>query len=67
MQQLLGEEHPHVAFSYNNLAFLYDSQGRYSEAEPLLQKALAIFEQRLGTEHPHTVTVRNNLEYLRRK
>ncbi len=31
-----------VATSYNNLAGLYSSQGRYTEAEPLLLKALEI-------------------------
>ncbi|MEH2321058.1 tetratricopeptide repeat protein, partial [Nostoc sp.] len=31
----LGESHPDVATSLNNLASLYNSQGRYSEAEPL--------------------------------
>jgi len=35
LQRLLGEEHPHVAASYNNLAGLYSDQGRYSKAEPL--------------------------------
>ena len=34
-QQLLGDNHPHVALSLNNLAGLYRSQGRYTEAEPL--------------------------------
>ncbi|MFN6562351.1 MAG: NB-ARC domain-containing protein, partial [Nostoc sp. ChiSLP01] len=35
----LGESHPNVATSLNNLALLYNSQGRYSEAEPLFQQA----------------------------
>ncbi|MGF1975945.1 MAG: tetratricopeptide repeat protein, partial [Nostoc sp. CmiSLP01] len=62
---LLGESHPDVAASFNNLALLYDSQGRYSEAEPLLQQALDILEHRLGANHPNTVTVRKNLANLR--
>ncbi|MDZ8187923.1 MAG: tetratricopeptide repeat protein, partial [Nostoc sp. ChiSLP02] len=60
-----GEEHPDVALSLNNLAALYYSQGRYSEAEPLYIQALDIFEQRLGANHPNTITVRQNLAYLR--
>ncbi|MBC6431630.1 tetratricopeptide repeat protein [Nostoc sp. HG1] len=35
VQTRLGEEHPDVASSYNNLAALYNYQGQYSEAEPL--------------------------------
>ncbi|NCS80046.1 MAG: tetratricopeptide repeat protein [Microcystis aeruginosa K13-07] len=40
--------------SLNNLALLYHSQGRYSEAEPLYREAINIFRERLGENHPHT-------------
>ncbi|NDJ16033.1 tetratricopeptide repeat protein, partial [Myxacorys almedinensis A] len=40
-QRLYEGDHPTVAMSLNNLASLYDSQGRYSEAEPLYEQALA--------------------------
>ncbi|MEO0396201.1 MAG: trypsin-like peptidase domain-containing protein, partial [Cyanobacteria bacterium P01_A01_bin.137] len=36
-KERFGDEHPDVATSVNNLAFLYSSQGRYEEAEPLYQ------------------------------
>ncbi|PHM05932.1 tetratricopeptide repeat protein, partial [Nostoc sp. 'Peltigera malacea cyanobiont' DB3992] len=52
--------HPDVANSLNNLAALYESTGRYNEAEPLYQQALAICERTLGVGHPHTMTVRGN-------
>ena len=52
-QKLLGDDHPDVATSFNNLALLYDSQGKYSEAEPLYIQALNILEQRLGVDHPN--------------
>jgi len=39
---------------------LYQSQGRYPEAEPLYSKALQICEQSLGIAHPTTMTVRGN-------
>lgn len=64
-KRLLGDNHPHVALSLNNLAELYKSQGSYSQAEPLLQEALDIFERRLAVNHPHTITVRENLAILR--
>jgi hypothetical protein len=35
-EKALGQEHPDVAQSLNKLAELYDDQGRYAEAEPLL-------------------------------
>ena len=41
-EKALGREHPNVAASLNNLAALYDTQGKYAEAEPLYQRALAI-------------------------
>ncbi|NJL10689.1 MAG: tetratricopeptide repeat protein [Calothrix sp. SM1_7_51] len=59
-QRLSGEDHPDVATSYNNLALLYKSQGRYSEAVPLYQKALELCEKQLGVAHPTTIQVRQN-------
>ena len=50
--------------SYNSLAALYRAQGRYDEAESLLQKALAIWERVLGLEHPNTADSYNNLGVL---
>src|SRR2546425_452013 len=47
-----GPEDPRVARTLNNLALLYDAQHRYAEAEPLLQRALAIQAKALGPAHP---------------
>ncbi len=63
-QKLLGTEHPDVALSLNNLAFLYFSQGRYNQAEPLLIQALEMRQKLLGTEHPDVATSLNNLALL---
>src|SRR5947199_336002 len=60
-EKALGPEHADVAHSLNNLAKLYDNQGRYAEAEPLYQHCLAILEKALGPEHPNVATGLNNL------
>ena len=64
-KQLLGENHPDVATSLNNLAGLYLNQGKYEEAESLYLQALEIAERVLGKNHPNTVIIRNNFEDLR--
>ena len=53
-----------MATSLNNLAALYQAQGKYGEAEPLYQRALAIWEKALGPEHPDVATSLNNLAGL---
>jgi tetratricopeptide (TPR) repeat protein len=63
----LGPEHPNTAASINNLAALYDAQGRYEEAEPLYERALEIREKVLGPEHPNTALSINNLAQLYRE
>ncbi|MFM7881683.1 MAG: tetratricopeptide repeat protein, partial [Microcystis panniformis] len=65
-KQLLGDNHPDVATSLNNLALLYSSQGRYTEAEPLYLQALDLRKQLLGDNHPHVATSLNNLAELYR-
>ncbi len=49
------------------LAELYRAQGRYAEAEPLYQRALAIAEKALGPEHPHVATSLENYAALLRE
>jgi tetratricopeptide (TPR) repeat protein len=55
-----------VAQSLNNLALLYRVQGQYGKAEPLYQRALAIWEKALGPEHPHLATGLENYAVLLR-
>ena len=43
-----------AATSLNDLAALYQAQGRYPEAEPLYQHAVMIVLISLGIEHPQT-------------
>ncbi|MEO0843016.1 MAG: tetratricopeptide repeat protein, partial [Cyanobacteria bacterium J06643_5] len=63
-KQRLGEEHPDVATSLNNLAGLYSSQGRYEQAEPLYLQALDLTKELLGEKHPQVATFLNNLASL---
>ncbi len=60
----MGDNHPLTATSLDNLAGLYHSQGRYSEAEPFYQEALAITKEQLGDNHPDTTVSLNNLALL---
>ena len=48
-----GDNYPNITENLNNLAKLYQSQGRYAEAEPLYQQALDIAEKVLGENYPH--------------
>lgn len=61
----LGDDHPYVASSLNNLAGLYYSQERYGKAEPLYLQALELCKHLLGDDHPTTITIRENLLQMR--
>ncbi len=50
---------------FNKLALLYDTQGRYAEAEPLIKRSLAISEKALGPEHPDVARSLENYAGLR--
>ena len=60
----LGPEHPDTAESLTTLAALYELQGIYAKADPLVKRALAINEKTLGPEHPSTANSLNNLAGL---
>jgi tetratricopeptide (TPR) repeat protein len=64
--RLKVNDSPDLATSLIRLAKLYYDQGRYSDAEPLYVRALAIREQQLGTNHPDTAISLNNLANLYR-
>jgi Tetratricopeptide repeat len=65
LQERLGGAHPQVAVFLNSLGTFYIDQARFREAEPLLQQALAIFQQALGAEHPFTQRTQDNLAGLK--
>ena len=50
-----------IATYLNNLAAAYSYQGKYTDAQPLLERALAIDEKTLGINHASTLTDLNNL------
>ncbi len=50
--------------SLNNLALLYEAQGKYAEAEPLYERSLAIWEKALRPEHPKVATGLENYARL---
>ena len=64
VKQRLGEDHPDVATSLNDLALLYYYQGRYEEAEPLYLQALELRKKLLGEDHPDVATSLNDLALL---
>jgi tetratricopeptide (TPR) repeat protein len=53
-----------LSSSLNYLAGLYESQGRYSEAEPLYLQAVEIDRRSLPEDHPDLATDLNNLALL---
>ncbi|MEH2151404.1 tetratricopeptide repeat-containing protein, partial [Nostoc sp.] len=63
-KQILGEEHPDVAASLNNLAALYYAQRRDADAEPLFRQALEMRKRLLGEEHPDVAQSLNQLATL---
>ena len=63
----LGPNDPRLAASLNNLAAIYDAQGKYAEAEPLYKRSLAIREKALGPDHPDVATTLENYADLMRK
>ena len=48
----------------NELAVFLKAKGQFSEAEPLMRRALAIDEASYGSEHPNVARDLNNLALL---
>ena len=48
----------------NNAGYYLSDRARFSDAEPLYQRSLAICEKALGPEHPNVATSLNNLAVL---
>jgi tetratricopeptide (TPR) repeat protein len=61
-----GFEFREAARLLNQAGFYLSECARYPEAEPLLERALAIREQALGPEHPKVATALENYAFLLR-
>jgi len=64
MEGARGPESRDAAAALDALAQTLQRQGRYGEARPLYERALAIKEKALGPEHPDTAAALNNLALL---
>jgi len=67
-RHVLGEEHLDTLYSMNNLAWLYERQGRYDETYRMFSKALEIGYSSLGEDDPNLLNTIafswNNLAWL---
>jgi len=50
-EQVLGVEDPRIAESLNQIVFFYGDQDRRAEAEPLIQRSLALLRRKPGPKH----------------
>ena len=66
--QVLGENHPDTATSYNNIGAVYDDKGDYDTALENYNKAKVILEQKLPNTHPYILTIKRSIsrcEYMK--
>jgi hypothetical protein len=63
-EQALGGDHPTVISSINNLAALYVARGALDDAEPLLQRAMAVTIKRVEASQADLAVNLNNLVRL---
>jgi CHAT domain-containing protein/tetratricopeptide (TPR) repeat protein len=63
-KRLFADDHPDITSNLNSLAALYQSQGKFASAEPLLKEALAMSKRLFADDHPSIATSLNNLAVL---
>src|SRR5262249_24810055 len=51
-EKVSGTDHLDTAGDLQRLSSLYEEQGRYAEAEPIINRALAILETEFGQNNP---------------
>ena len=62
----MGPENTELAKCWNNLATLYQGEGRYQESERMQLRSLAVKEKLLSSDHPDLILGWNNLGDLYR-
>lgn len=67
MERVLGEDHPYVIVSLNNLAGMYQAKNNYPAAERLFKRVLVIREKKFGPEHPDVAETLTDLGGLNRE
>ena len=63
LEQLVGVDHPLLAWPLNNLGMAADADGHYDEAERRYRACLALIEKTLGPEHPRVAIALDNLGF----
>ncbi len=61
----LGPDHPDVAISYNNMAYVYKAKKDLAKAKEYWEKAYAIYLKKLGPNHLDTKDAKANLDALK--
>ena len=62
-REVLGEKHPDLAISYNNMGLLYHNQGDYAQALAYQTLAVEIAQKFLPTTHPNRILMKNIYQY----
>ena len=60
----LGDDHPDVATTYNNMAIVYNKQGNYDKVLEYYEMSLVIRLKKLGDDHPDVANTKYNLALL---
>ncbi|MGD9948385.1 MAG: tetratricopeptide repeat protein [Desulfobulbus sp.] len=64
LAQKLGQDHPEMAHSWQQIGEFQETMGAYDKAVSLYKKALAILEKKRGPEHPALAEILRKLAAL---
>ena len=59
--KLLGNDHPSLATTLNNLALVLRDEGKFSESEANLRRTLEIRRKHFGDDHPSVTAALTDL------